>query len=373
MGIWDWHDEKVRRAIKNLFIKNLCTSKEDKVLILSDTYKERIGELFFSVGTNFSNYILHLTYPPTGRHGLEPPEVVWRGTFGSEFVEELKSKGLFERIQRKELTQSDEEEIKEILLETTSPLDLPSVVVAVNEHSLSHTLFRKLCTNFLSMRFASMPLFEPFMFYTSMQADWNLVEKRSKVLANLLTDATEAHITCPLGTDIRFSLEGREGLADTGKLCTLGDFGNLPAGEAFIAPVEETAEGVFVTKYAPTRKLDKPVKLYVENGRVVEVKGEEVFSKFLTDLIRHEKNADNIAEFGIGTNEKAERFDNILEAEKILGTCHIAIGDNSAFGGEIRANVHIDLLIDKPTITLKIGKEKVKIMEDGKLLCFTLI
>ena len=98
-----------------------------------------------------------------------------------------------------------------------------------------------------------------------------------------------------------------------------------------------------------------------------------MFSKFLTDLIRHEKNADNIAEFGIGTNEKAERFDNILEAEKILGTCHIAIGDNSAFGGEIRANVHIDLLIDKPTITLKIGKEKVKIMEDGKLLCFTLI
>lgn len=368
MGIWDWHDEKVKKAIKNLFLENLCTSKDDRVLILSDTYKERIGELFFSVGTNFTSNISHLTYPPTGRHGIEPPEIVWKATFGFDFLKELKSKGLVEKVEKKEIAEEDEERVKELLLKTTEQTDLPSVVIAVNEHSISHTFFRNLCTNILSMRFASMPLFEPFMFYTSLQANWNLVERRSKAIAKLLTEAEEAHITCPLGTDVKLSLKGREGLADTGKLCNHGDFGNIPSGEAFTAPVEGTAEGVFVTKYAPTRKLKGPAKLFVKDGKVVDVKGENEFSKFLMNLFCHEKNADNIAELGIGTNEKAERFDNILEAEKILGTCHIAVGDNSSFGGKVRANVHIDLLIDKPTITLKNGMKAVKIMEDGKLL-----
>ena len=102
MGIWDWQDERIKRAIRNLFKHNLCVTKEDKVLILSDSYKERIGELFFFVGTAYTSSITHLSYSPTGRHGLEPPEEVWRATFGSEFVEELKQKKLLEKVLKKE-------------------------------------------------------------------------------------------------------------------------------------------------------------------------------------------------------------------------------------------------------------------------------
>ena len=366
--MYDWKDRRVQRAVRNIFRQNLCARREDKVLILTDTYKERVGELLFYFGSDFSSNISHLTYSPTGRHGLEPPEEVWRAAFGREFIEEVKQKGLFERILRKEITEGDELEIKEILLETTSPEELPTAVIAVNQHSISHTLFRKLCTEFLSIRFASMPLFEPFMFYTSLQANWDMVARRSKEVASLLTDAEEVKVTCPSGTDITFSVKGRTGLADTGKLCSPGDFGNLPAGEAFIAPVEGTANGKFVTRYAPDRKLKEPVVLEVENGLVKAVSGEPEFSEFLNNLLHKEKNAGNIAEFGVGTNEKAERFDNILEAEKILGTCHIAIGDNSSFGGKVRANVHIDLLIEKPTVILRAGEREVKLMEEGELL-----
>jgi aminopeptidase len=348
-GMFDWRDEELRRGIRNLFLNNLCVRREDKVLILTDTYKERVGELLFYFGSNLVPQISHLTYSPTRRHGIEPPEEVWRATFGEEFVSEIKEKELLEKILKKEISEGDELEVKELLLETTSPSELPTAVVAVNQFSISHTLYRKLCTEFLSVRFASMPLFEPFMFYTSLQANWNRVSRLSREIASLLTDAKEVHVTYPLGTDISFSVEGREGLADTGKICSPGDFGNLPAGEAFIAPVEGSAEGIFVTKYAPDRKLREPVRLTVKDGKVKNVEGEEEFSDFLTKLIHHEKNADNIAEFGIGTNERAERFDNILEAEKILGTCHIAIGDNSSFGGKVKANVHIDLLIDRAT------------------------
>jgi aminopeptidase len=366
--MFDWKNEKIERGIRNLFLNNLCVNRQDKVLILSDSYKERVGELLFWFGSRFVPSISHLTYPPTGRHGIEPPEEVWKAAFGEEFVSEVKEKGIFERILKKEIEAGDELEVKEILLETTSPSEIPTVIVAVNHYSLSHTVFRKLCTDFLSMRFASMPLFEPFMFYTSLQANWNEVAALSREIASLLTDASEVIVTCPNGTDIKFSVEGREGIADTGKICSPGDFGNLPAGEAFIAPVEGTASGIFVTNYAPNRKLEKPVRLIVREGVVKEVEGEEEFSNYLKRLIQTEKNAGNIAEFGIGTNPKAVRFDNILEAEKILGTCHIAIGDNSSFGGKVRANVHIDLLIEKPTVVLKVGDKEVKLMENGKLL-----
>ena len=371
MGIWDWQDERIKRAIKNLFKHNLCVTKDDKVLVLSDSYKERIGELLFSVGLNFSSSATHLSYLPTGRHGLEPPEEVWRATFGEEFIEELKQKGLFERVLRKDIGEVEEEEVKEILLETTEPPNLPTVIIAVNRFSISHTLYRKLCTNFLSIRFASMPLFEPFMFYTSMQANWNRVAERSKFLANILSEAKEVHVTCPLGTDIKFSVEGREGLADTGKLCTPGNFGNLPAGEAFIAPVEGSAEGKFVTKFAPERELEEPVVLKVKGGRVEEVSGEAELSQFLLGIFKKEEEANNVAEFGIGTNEKAKHYTNILEAEKILGTCHIAIGDNSAFGGKVKANVHIDLLVDKPTIKVKLKDREITLMEEGRLTILT--
>ncbi len=368
MGIWDWKDEKVKRGVRKVLKQNLCCTKDDKLAVLTDPYKEKIGELLFWEATQLGIPVFHHTYGPTGRHGLEPPESVWRVVFGEEFVEELKEKGLMERVLRKELSVGDELEVKEILLETTSPAELPTAVIAVNQHSISHTFFRKLCSDFLSIRFASMPLFEPFMFCTSLQANWNLVSRRSKEIASLLTDALSVRVTCPLGTDITLSLEGREGLADTGRICSPGDFGNLPAGEAFIAPVEGNSQGVVVTRYAPDRELSSPVKLVVEEGRVREAVGEDPFAQFINSLIGREKNADSVAEFGVGTNEKARVRTNILEAEKILGTCHIAIGDNSSFGGKVRANLHIDLLIESPTIVLEFeGGREFTLMEEGEL------
>ncbi len=366
--MFDWKDKMLQRGVIGIFKYNLCVNKSDKVFILSDTHKERVGELLFYFGSRFTSYMSHFTYKPTGRHGLEPPEEVWRAVFGTDFLEEVKRRGLLKKILDKKLSEEDEFEVKEILLETTAPEDLPTVVIAINQYSISHTVFRKLCTGFLSIRFASMPLFEPFMFYTSLQANWNLVARRSVEIASLLTDADGVRVTCPKGTDITFSIKGRNGLADTGKICSPGDFGNLPAGEAFIAPLEGTASGKFVTSYAPNRRLREPVVLEVDDGSVKRISGEKEFSDFLSRLIENESQAGNIAEFGVGTNEKAKRFDNVLEAEKILGTCHIAIGDNSSFGGKVRANVHIDLLIEKPTIVLDLGGKSIKLMEEGELL-----
>ena len=71
----------------------------------------------------------------------------------------------------------------------------------------------------------------------------------------------------------------------------------------------------------------------------------------------------NLAEFGIGTNPKAKLIGNVLEDEKVLGTCHIALGDNSTFGGRVNAGIHVDGIIKHPTIKLD-GKI---VMREGEL------
>ena len=75
----------------------------------------------------------------------------------------------------------------------------------------------------------------------------------------------------------------------------------------------------------------------------------------------------NIAELGIGTNDRATRPDNILEAEKILGTVHIALGDNSGFGGTVSTPFHEDYVFYRPTLTAVMtdGSERTLLL-DGK-------
>ena len=55
-----------------------------------------------------------------------------------------------------------------------------------------------------------------------------------------------------------------------------------------------------------------------------------------------------MAEFGIGTNDKAILTGIILEDEKVMGTIHIAFGDNKSMGGSVRVASHLDGLIKQP-------------------------
>ena len=69
-----------------------------------------------------------------------------------------------------------------------------------------------------------------------MDADFDVLRARSRAVADLLSAAGEAHVTCPRGTDLHLDLSGREAIADDGDLTAPGAFGNLPCGEGFIAP-----------------------------------------------------------------------------------------------------------------------------------------
>jgi leucyl aminopeptidase (aminopeptidase T) len=107
----------------------------------------------------------------------------------------------------------------------------------------------------------------------------------------------------------------------------------------------------------------------VNDGSVSDVSGPDEYAEYLSMKLSERKENGNIAELGIGTNDAATRPDNILESEKILGTIHIALGDNSSFGGTIKTPFHQDFVFFKPTVTLlhKDGSKRV-ILKAGKLL-----
>ena len=101
------------------------------------------------------------------------------------------------------------------------------------------------------------------------------IAPQGRALADALTAASEARITCPNGSDLRLGLEGRKAISDAGELSAPGAFGNLPCGEGFIAPVEGTCEGPLVVdgSIAAVGIPDEPVTLTVAAGRLADATG----------------------------------------------------------------------------------------------------
>ncbi|MFH1774945.1 MAG: aminopeptidase, partial [Methanobacteriota archaeon] len=195
-------------------------------------------------------------------------------------------------------------------------------------------------------------------------ADYSVVKKRTDKIARLLTKAKEIRIKTSLGSDFSASLRGRKSIADSGIIAKKGAFGNLPAGEAFIAPVEGSSSGVLVFdgSFSSLGVLREPLKLQIEKGKVASCEGSDAGK--MMQVLKKYKNASNVAEIGIGTNEKARLIGNVLEDEKVFGTAHVALGDNHTFGGKTRAEIHIDGIIKRPDVWLD-GRQ---IMREGELL-----
>jgi leucyl aminopeptidase (aminopeptidase T) len=142
-----------------------------------------------------------------------------------------------------------------------------------------------------------------------------------------------------------------------------GDFGNLPEGELSFAP--ETADGVFIVdaSFPGLGLLDSPLTFRVKDGVVHEISGkrsEDVRKR----LDRVGPKAYVVAELGIGLNPKAKIIGNILEDEKVIGTVHVALGNNTSYGRHNDVPLHLDGVIKDPDIYL----DGEKIMESGRFL-----
>ncbi|HPQ02700.1 MAG TPA: aminopeptidase, partial [Bacillota bacterium] len=237
------------------------------------------------------------------------------------------------------------------------------IVLAPTSKSITHTVARGNACK-AGARVATLPGITEDCMTRALVADYDEVAKRAEKYARILTDGKIVRITNADGTDISMSLEGRVGMADTGIYRDPGQSGNLPAGEAFIAPVEGTANGVFVADgaMAGPEFAGTKIRITVANGYATSIEGGEAARTIEKMISPLGMPARNIAELGIGVNDRAKITGQVLEDEKVMGTIHIALGDNSNFGGNVRVASHLDGIVVAPTVEV----DGVVIMDSGK-------
>ncbi len=235
------------------------------------------------------------------------------------------------------------------------------VFICPTSRSLSHTPARKRASE-TGARGATLPGVTEDMLARVMAVDFDRMAARSRAVAELLSAAGEAQVTCPRGTDLTLQLTGREGLADDGLLTARGAFGNLPAGEGFIAPLR--GDGTIVaSSLSPIGLSEEPAQLTVADGRITGAQG-GVGPEYLELLQAHGELGTNLAELGVGTNDRATLTGNVLEDEKILGTVHIAFGASAGIGGTVSVPIHLDVVI--LDASLRIGNTAV--LQAGRYL-----
>ena len=235
-------------------------------------------------------------------------------------------------------------------------------VAAPTLFSISHTQAR-IAASERGVRVASMPGIDEDIFKRVMIVDYEALKTEGDMLARLLTGASSCRIRTRRGTDVTLYLEGRSGRNDDGDLRSRGAFGNLPAGEAYIAPIEDSGSGVIVFdgSVAGFGLLEEPLTVTLEDGRAVDAHGPKA-DPFLAMLDAGGKTGRNVAEFAIGTNTSARVHGQILEDEKVAGTIHIAFGTSAGIGGVNVSSVHIDGLVTKPDVSLDV----TEIMSEGR-------
>jgi leucyl aminopeptidase (aminopeptidase T) len=197
-------------------------------------------------------------------------------------------------------------------------------------------------------------------------ADFPALAWKADRLAKLLSNASEARVTAPGGTDLKVQLDGRRAVPITGMARNPGERTGCPDIEAFIAPLEDRSEGVVVVDASASIAgvLDEPITLQIEQGRAVSIEGGEG-----ARLIREALEATGtpavytLAELAFGLNPVGIIRGVIVEDEGVAGTGHIALGSNIHFGGTNAAPLHLDFVYHRPALWL--DGERVEI-EGGK-------
>jgi leucyl aminopeptidase (aminopeptidase T) len=306
---------------KRLLTDNMGLQLGETLLVVYDETTLRIGETLFEAGVRLGARAMGLRIPLLAKNGEEPFPAAARAMADSD------------------------------------------VVVAPTGASLTHTQAKKNACR-AGARVATMPRITEDMFFNGpITADYSKVAELTKRVNIFLDEAKDAKL-CSSGCVLEMSLEGRSGIPSTGVYRNRGESGNLPSGEAYIAPVEGSANGEVVIdgSFAGLGVLRSPLKLTFRNGQMIKAEGDD--AERLEAMLGSNPLARNLAELGIGTNDKARVTGVILEDEKIYGTVHIALGSNDTFGGTVAAGLHVDGIITRPELLLD-GKP---IVRDGAVL-----
>lgn len=311
-------EESARIALNDC----MALKKHESLLVLTDDRTLMIGETLFNVGKTITkeSYLLVMTAGEV--NGQEPPGP----------IADLMSKH--------------------------------DVVICPTLRSLTHTKARRDACK-AGARVGTMPGITEEVMILTLKADYYKIAKRTFHLSKILDEANEVCIKTKRGTDIVLPLKGIKAISSTGLIREKGSYGNLPSGESFLMPVEGQSDGNFIVdgSFAGVGLIkEMPVKIEVKSGYATKIEGGKEAKKLRNMLRPFGKQAYTIAELGIGTNDQAIITGSILEDEKVMGTVHIALGNNLSMGGTCDVGIHLDGVILEPTVFI----DNKMIMENGK-------
>ncbi len=303
--------DKLLEAASIALEQCLSLHRNEQLLVVTDPPCEVIGLAFRQAGAAICKEAVLVEISPRKQSGNEPPPPI--GDWFSQF----------------------------------------DVCVMPTSKSLSHTQARRSACE-KGARIATLPGITPEIFIRTMNTDWKRLGSFTRSIANRLSSAKTIRIATESGTDITFETGGRRAKADDGNIGTKGAFGNLPAGEAYLAPFEGTARGRLVIdgSFPICGLISEPLIVDIEDGRVSTVYEHPVAQILLKQFDQYGPDARNIAEFGVGTIDTAQLCGVVLEDEKVKGTIHMAFGDNASMGGNVHVPIHQDGVIKCPTVWL---------------------
>jgi len=316
----------MRAAIRRIFRSNLAIKEGERILLVTDDGKHAIAKQFLEVAEELGHSAELVTVPIPEVHGIEPPAAVAKKMLAAD------------------------------------------VIFIVTTKSMSHTLARASATE-RGARIATMAGVTEDILRRFSGVDLSQMKARTKMFADILDHGRQVLLTSNKGTSLAFCIAER--VAHGRKASVFdrpGYWGNIPCGEAFIAPIEDSVNGTLVidASIAGIGLVDRNATFRIENGKVVDIEGGSAARRFealLDDSSRgsaarrfeallDDSRRRQVAEFGIGTNDKAEITGTTIEDEKVLGTCHIAFGNNRFFGGTNQVDFHMDCVMRAPTIVV---------------------
>lgn len=285
-------------------------TKEHTVLIVTDAEKLTVANAFALTCRGLGAETVIAIMPLTGEHGSEPPATI------------------------------------------AAAMQAADIVFAPTTHAITHTRARLAAFAAGAKVVILRGVTADMMITGAMTVDFQKLQQRTQALAHVLAAASDIQVTSDTGTDVTFSVAGRNAFALDGFFHDDYGFATLPPGEVPTCPVEGTTNGTLVFDYSMDGlgKLTQPLTLDVTNGEVVSVSGAVEAVQFLEHTFARDATARNIAEFAIGTNPNARLIGNLAEDKKRAGTVHFALGDNESLGGVIRSSIHLDGLMLNPTV-----------------------
>lgn len=301
---------KLKKAAHVALKDYMGLDEDELLLVVSDENRSEIGYAFYEVGRKLCHEAFYIEMKTREFHGQEPPDII------------------------------------------AEMMKMVDVVVIPTTMSMTHTKARRGASQ-VGVRIGTMPGITVDTLVRTMNADPEKIISLTEKVNRILNNTSIVRVETKLGTDISFPMKNRTILNSTGVLKNIGEAGNIPAGEVYFAPWEGKTNGIIVIdgSIASIGKLTKPVTVEVVDGFAKKISGDSDEAQQLAKILKKAgDDGRSVAECGIGTNYKAEICGNILEDEKVLGTIHIAFGNNISLGGVVDVPIHIDGIVTKPNV-----------------------